>query len=128
LSNNYIQGSGAMGNNHAAGHRRERDQRTPAASGFNGTGSLPAPMSSNGIGRSYVGAFDFDEMITSLRDLFAHDRQVASQQDSKRCGICYLHFSPNELRYREEEGFYVCSGCERSLGKHLLPMVRQQQK
>jgi hypothetical protein len=78
-------------------------------------------------GRSYIGGFDFDEMIASLRDLFAQDRQVASQQESKRCGICYLHFSPDELHYREE-GFYVCTGCERALGKQTLPMVRQQQK
>ena len=126
MSNNYIQGPGATGNNHQAGHRR--DLRTPASSGFNGTGALPAPITNAGTGRSYTGAFDFEEMINSLRDLFAQDRQVASQQDSKRCGICYLHFNPNELLYREEEGFYVCSGCERSLGKYTLPMVRQQQK
>lgn len=85
-------------------------------------------MTGMGNGRSYPGAFDFDEMIASLRDLFAQDRQVASQQESKRCGICYLHFSPGELYYREEEGFYVCSACERALGKHTLPMIRQQQK
>ncbi len=100
--------------------------RTPASSGFNGTGALPAL--SSGTGRSYTGAFDFEEMIISLRDLFAEDRQVASQQESKRCGICYLHFNPKELRYREEEGFYVCPGCERALSKQILPMIRQQQK
>lgn len=124
MSNNYIQGSGAAGNNHPAGHRR--DLRIPAASGFNGTGALPTP--GTGMGRSYTGTFDFDEMITSLRDLFAHDRQVASQQDSKRCGICYLYFNPSELRYREDEGFYACPACEHNLGKHVLPMIRQQQK
>lgn len=85
-------------------------------------------MAGVGIGRGYPGAFDFDEMIASLRELFAQDRQVASQQDSKRCGICYLHFSPGELRYREDEGFYICSACERALAKHILPMIRQQQK
>lgn len=106
------------------GHRREA--RTPATSGFNGTGSLPTPNS--GMGRGYIGAFDFDEMIASLRELFAQDRQIASLPDSKRCGICYLHFTPNELRYREEEGFYICPTCERLLGKHSLPMLRQQQK
>ena len=85
-------------------------------------------MASTGIGRSYTGAFDFEEMIISLRELFAQDRQVASQQDSKRCGICYLYYNPNELHYREEEGFYACPACERTMGKHTLPMVRQQQK
>jgi hypothetical protein len=128
LSNNYTQGPGAAGNNHAAGHRRERDARTPASSGFNGTGALPAPMTSPSNGRSYMGAFNFDEMIASLHDLFANDRQIASQQDSKRCGICYLHYTPGELYYREEEGFYICASCERALGKQTLPMIRQQQK
>ena len=126
MSNNYIQGPGAAGNNHPTGPRREREGRTPAVSGFNGTGALPAPTP--GMGRSYAGAFDFEEMIISLRDLFAQDRQLASQQDSKRCGICYLHFNPNELHYREAEGFYVCSSCEHALGKYTLAMLRQQQK
>jgi hypothetical protein len=67
-------------------------------------------------------------MISSLRDLFNHDRQIASQTESKRCGICYLYFLADELFYREEEGFYVCSNCERNLGKQNLPMVRRQQK
>lgn len=102
--------------------------RTPASSGFNGTGALPAPLTSQVSGRSYAGAFDFDEMLASLHDLFARDRQIASQQDSKRCGICYLHYTPGELHYREEEGFYVCAGCEHALGKQTLPMLRQQQK
>ncbi len=77
--------------------------------------------------RSYPGSCDFEEMLTSLRDLFTHDRQIASQSDSKRCGICYLHFSPSELHYREE-GFYSCSNCERTLGKQALSMLRRQQK
>lgn len=128
MSNNYTQGSGAGGNNHAAGHRRERDTRPPGTNMFNGTGALPSPMANPGLGRGYVGGFDFDEMIASLRELFAQDRQMASQQESRRCGICYLHSSPNELHYREEEGFYICAGCERSLGKQTLSMLRQQQK
>jgi hypothetical protein len=90
----------------------------------NTTGSLPAIS----VGRSYSGSFDFEALISSLRELFAQDRQVASQQDSTRCGICYLHFTVSELHYREEEGFYVCLNCERTLGKHILPMVRRQQK
>ena len=90
----------------------------------NATGALPAIS----VGRSYSGSFDFEALISSLRGLFAQDRQIAGQQDSTRCGICYLHFAVSELHYREEEGFYVCTNCERALGKQVLPMVRRQQK
>jgi hypothetical protein len=109
-----------------AGHRREREGRAANTNPSNSmnTGAL-APMTT---GRSYTGSFDFEEMITSLRELFTHDRQVASQPDNKRCGICYLYFTAGELHYREEEGFYVCLNCERALGKQNLPMVRRQQK
>ena len=67
-------------------------------------------------------------MLVSLHELFEHDRQVASQPDATRCGICYLYFSVSELHYREEEGFYVCPGCSKVLGKQTLPMIRRQQK
>jgi len=90
----------------------------------NTTGALPAIN----LGRTYAGSFDFEALISSLRELFAQDRQVASQQDSTRCGICYLYFTISELNYREEEGFYVCQNCQRTLGKQMLPMVRRQQK
>jgi hypothetical protein len=124
LSNNYTSGSGGTGANHPVGYRQERDIRASSPHIFNGTGSLPAVNA----GRGYTGGFDFEEMLTSLRELFAHDRQLASQADNKRCGICYLYFIPNELHYREEEGFYVCANCERTLGKQTLPMIRRQQK
>jgi hypothetical protein len=124
LSNNYTPGGGSPGSNNSSGSRRDREGRLQNAQAFNGTGALPALNS----GRSYTGGFDFEEMLSSLRELFAHDRQMASQPDNRRCGICYFHFTPNELHYREEEGFYVCSTCERSLGKQTLPMVRRQQK
>ena len=80
-----------------------------------------------GVERGYGSSFDFEQMIQSLHDLFEQDRQIASQQDSTRCGICYLHFSVTDLQYREE-GFYVCTGCEGALGKHTLSMLRRQQK
>lgn len=67
-------------------------------------------------------------LIDSLHDLFAQDRTVASQGGTTRCGICYLHFPLAELEYREEEGYYVCSRCARSLGHTPLPMVRRQQR
>lgn len=121
LSNNHITGTGA-GNNNPYGQKREG--RAPGSYASNGTGSLPATST----GRIYAGSFDFDEMIASLRELFTHDRQVASQPDSTRCGICYLYFEVDELRYREEEGFYICPNCERTLGKQTLPMIRRQQK
>jgi hypothetical protein len=119
LSNQYIPdpGSGPSGNGNSFISRREMRAS-------NTTGALPAIN----IGRTYSGSFDFEALISSLRDLFAQDRQVASQQDSTRCGICYLHFTVSELHYREEEGFYVCPNCERALGKQKLPMVRRQQK
>ena len=90
----------------------------------NQTGALPVISTS----RSYSGSFDFDNLIASLRELFVQDRQVSSQQDSTRCGICYLHASISSLTYREEEGFYVCQGCERTLSKNKIPMIRRQQK
>jgi hypothetical protein len=71
--------------------------------------------------------FDFEEMLESLRELFEHDRQVASQPDSSRCGICYLYFPLSELHYRDE-GFYVCPECEQALGKQSVQILRKQQK
>jgi hypothetical protein len=90
------------------------------------TGALP-PLSPAGVERGHTGSSDFEQLIESLHDLFEHDRQVASQSDATRCGLCYLHFSLPELRYREE-GFYVCENCEKSLGKRGQPMLRRQQK
>lgn len=66
-------------------------------------------------------------LIDSLHEMFAQDRSVASRGDSARCGICYLHFPLSALEYRETEGFYVCSGCKRSLGHQQLMMIRRQQ-
>jgi hypothetical protein len=117
LNNHHIPGSGTSGNGSSFVSRREARASNP-------TGSLPVI----GTSRSYSGSFDFEGLIASLRELFAVDRQIASQQDSARCGICYLYFTLTELRYRDEEGFYVCQGCERALGKQVLPMLRRQQK
>lgn len=123
MSNNYTGGTGS-GNNNQYGQKREREGKGASTYSSNGTGPLPAIHTT----RPYSGAFDFDEMITSLRELFAHDRYVASQSDSTRCGICYLYFMVSELHYREDDGFYVCPTCERTLGKQHLPMLRRQQK
>ena len=119
MSNNYTPGSGSgtPGENRELINRREVQVSSH-------TGALPTV----GSLRSYPGSFDFESMILSLRELFALDRQVASQPDSSRCGICYIHFMLNELHYREEEGFYVCRGCERTIGKQTIPMLRSQQK
>lgn len=67
-------------------------------------------------------------LIDSLRGLFERDRAIASQGGTTRCGICYLHYALVDLEYREEEGFYVCRACARSLGSVRLPMVRRQQR
>jgi len=117
LGSNYTPGSGMSGNGSSFVSRREMRAT-------NQTGALPVISTS----RSYSGSFDFENLIASLRELFAQDRQVASQQEGTRCGICYLHFTVSSLSYREEEGFYVCHGCEPGLGKNKIPMIRRQQK
>lgn len=115
---NYPAGSeNEPANNNTYQSRREIRANNP-------TGILPVITSS----KSYSSPSDFDNLIASLRELFAQDRQIASQQDSRRCGICYLYFQVSEVQYREEDGFYVCSGCEKALGKQKLPMIRRQQK
>lgn len=123
LSNTNPQG---VNGNNPSGFRRERDPRAHSPSQYNGTvtGQLPAIHPT----RSYAGSFNLEEFIGSLRELFARDRQIASQSDNKRCGICYLYFILDDLHYREEEGFYICANCERALGKQTLPMIRRQQK
>jgi len=94
----------------------------------NVTGALPALGSTpTGIERIHTSSYEFEHLIQSLRELFEHDRQIASQQDATRCGICYLYFSVNELNYREE-GFYVCPACEHSLGRQHITVLRKQQK
>jgi hypothetical protein len=123
LSNNYTPGSGngASSNSNTNSFASRREFRAN-----NITGMLP-PLGTTGVERGYGSSFDFEQMIQSLRDLFEQDRQTASQSDSTRCGICYLHFPVSELQYREE-GFYLCKGCEHTLGRHSLPMLRHQQK
>ncbi len=121
MSNNYTPGSsnGASGNNSFV-HRREMRAS-------NVTGALPPLGSIVGTERGSYSSFDFEQMILSLRELFEHDRQIASQAEATRCGLCYLHFNAEELLYREE-GFYVCKNCERTLGRQAVPMLRKQQK
>jgi hypothetical protein len=121
LSNFYTPGSGNGSSSNGSSFVSRREIRAS-----NATGALPA-VSIGSSGRGYAGQFDFEAMLVSLHELFEHDRQVASQADGTRCGICYLHFSLAELHYREE-GFYTCADCERTLSKHSLPMLRQQQK
>ena len=71
---------------------------------------------------------EFAPLIDSLKELFQHDRAVASQGNSTRCGICYLHFTVTQLEYREAEGFYICAGCKQALARSTLPMIRRQQR
>jgi hypothetical protein len=70
---------------------------------------------------------DIGQLIDSLHALFERDRGIASQSDTARCGICYLHFYAAELHYRDEEGFYVCPACAHALAQSRLIMVRRQQ-
>jgi len=121
LSNNYTAGpEGGTANNGSASLSR-REMRAS-----NMTGALPnlGTLSSE---RIHTGTQDFEQMLQSLHDLFEHDRQVASQPDATRCGICYLHYHLSELHY-QDEGFYTCSNCAHSLGQQHLHMIRKQQK
>ena len=118
LSNDYTADGGASSNGHSSVNRRE-------ARASHSTGALPiikTPERNTGSG------FDFDSMLESLHELFEHDRQIASQSDATRCGICYLHFQVSELHYRDGEGFYACKSCEQAIGRHTIPMLRHQQK
>ena len=114
----YTYGSGHTGN--GRGPHRERDMHSE-----NMTGALPALGSVNDY--VHIESPEFEYLIQSLRTLFEHDRQVASQSETTRCGICYLYFSLNELHYREE-GFYACPACEHALVKQYITMLHRQQK
>lgn len=119
MGTNYTSDSSMSGAGNGSSFVSRREMRAN-----NPTGALPVIST----GRPYSGSSSIDELIAELRELFASDRQIASQPDSTRCGICYLHFTVSELTYREEEGFYVCRGCERALGKNTISMLRRQQK
>jgi hypothetical protein len=92
----------------------------------NSTGVLPS-LATSSAERITPGAFDFEQMVQSLHKLFEHDRQIASQPNSTRCGICYLHFLLSELQYRAE-GFYVCSRCSQALNPQDVHILHKQQK
>lgn len=121
LSNYHAQdrSDGIGSNNSSFASRRENRAN-------NITGAFPV-LGSFSVERVQPGNFDFNQMIESLHDLFEHDRQVASQPDSTRCGLCYLHFPVAELHYRDE-GFYLCPSCAHSLGNHRISMLRKQQR
>lgn len=121
MSNNYTSGSGSGASHNGNSFVSRREIRAS-----NTTGALP-PLGTVLPEQSYHGAFDFEQMVLSLHDLFEHDRQIASQTDSTRCGVCYLHFALDNLHYREE-GFYICDSCERQLGHQRMFMLRKQQK
>ncbi len=125
LSSEYTPGakSGETPSNNGSSFVSRREMRAS-----NATGALPA-LGAVPAGTEHIpsSSYAFEYLIQSLRELFERDRQVASQPDATRCGICYLYFSVNELHYREE-GFYVCVACEPALGKQSITMLRKQQK
>jgi len=121
LSNNYTPGSGSGASSNSSSFVSRREIRAS-----NVTGALP-PIGTTGVERGHTGTFDFEQMLQSLHDLFEQDRQIASQPDASRCGICYLYFPVSELHYRDE-GLYMCQRCERALGKQAMPVIRKQQK
>ncbi|MBO0780562.1 MAG: hypothetical protein J2P37_17200 [Ktedonobacteraceae bacterium] len=120
MSNDYTAGSGSGASGNSSSYVSRKEVRAS-----NMTGALP--LLGGGAEKSHNGQFEFEQMIESLHELFEHDRQVASQSDATRCGICYLHFPVAELHYREE-GLYLCPQCERTLGNQKLTVVRKQQK
>ena len=94
----------------------------------NVTGALPVlSPTQTGTEHTRTSSYEFEHLIQSLRELFERDRHIASQQDTTRCGICYLYFSVSELTYREE-GYYICPACEHALGRQNITMLRKQQK
>ncbi len=121
LSNDYTADpqDGAGHNGSASLSRREMRAS-------NVTGALPNLGALNGE-RIQTGSPDFEQMLHSLHDLFEHDRQIASQPDATRCGICYLHYYVSELEY-QEEGFYTCANCAHTLRQQHLVVVKKQQK
>jgi hypothetical protein len=121
LSSNYTSGSGSGTSHNGSSFVSRREVRAN-----NATGALP-PLGSIVTERSYTGTFDFEQMLQSLHDLFEQDRQIASQPDSTRCGICYLYYPVSQLHYREE-GLYMCPRCEQAMGHQSMPVVRKQQK
>ncbi len=126
LSNEYnpaSSNSNEMQSNNGSAFVSRREMRES-----NVTGALPViGATTTGIERTHTSSHEFEHLIQSLRELFEHDRQRASQQDTTRCGICYLYFSVSDLNYREE-GFYVCTACEHTLGRQHITMLRKQQK
>lgn len=102
---------------------REGDRADAEAAMLAGEDRDAPEMSPRGDVRGEVGA-----LIDDLKALFQRDRATASAAGGTRCGICYLHFALDELEYRDDEGYYVCPGCARSLGAARVPMVRRQKR
>lgn len=144
MNGQSVQQNGQNGHHHGNGfavHERQTDL-TSGMSDYDGdesdgTGAIPATWR---IERLNGGADttprepfrpesrgEVGSLIDSLHGLFAQDRAMASQGESARCGICYLHFPLTALEYREAEGFYVCAACKRALGHNPLMMIRRQQ-
>ncbi len=121
MDSHYVPGSGETSQNGSTFASRKEMRSN------NVTGALPIVNARMNNERAGGGAFDFEQMLESLRELFAHDRQIASQPDSTRCGVCYQYFTVEELHYRDE-GFYVCVRCEQGLAHTSVPMLRKQQK
>ena len=121
MSNNYPTESQDGGGHNGSASLSRREMRAS-----NMTGALPG-LGAPGSERIQTGSQDFEQMLQSLHDLFEHDRQIASQPDATRCGICYLHYQVSELEY-QEEGFYTCTNCAHTLGQQHLVVVRKQQK
>jgi len=80
------------------------------------------------VDRDGQARLDLTQLIEALHQQFEQDRSMASQTGTARCGICYFYYRLTDLSYREEEGFYICQRCQRSLGNGRIKMVRRQQR
>ncbi len=71
---------------------------------------------------------ELTNMLDDLRESFIAYRAVSSRPDAGHCGVCYMAFPAEELRYREADGLYICPQCNAALQNQRIPMIRRQRK
>lgn len=108
--------------------RGPEEEKRKGAPGGEGAQREGTQRGSDRLERDGQGHLDLAQLIEALHQQFEQDRALASQPGSARCGICYLYYRQTDLAYREEEGFYICKNCQRSLGNGRLKMLRRQQR
>ncbi len=71
---------------------------------------------------------ELTDMLDDLRESFITYRAISSRPDAGHCGVCYMAFPAEELRYREADGMYICPKCSVTLQNQRMPMIRRQRK